>query len=195
MPEKTMSEQKTTDDFVGQVLLAMPAMSDPRFERSVIYVCAHNEDGAMGIVINKTLDSIDFRELLSHLDIPTGENADDVAMHFGGPVENQRGFVVHSEDYRHAETLVVDKGIGLTATVDILRDLASGTGPQDAILALGYAGWGPGQLESEFQENAWLLVPASRELLFDIANDDKWEHAFNSIGVDLSVLSGTAGRA
>lgn len=190
-----MSDETAKSDFVGQVLLAMPAMSDPRFERSVIYVCAHNQDGAMGIVINKTLDSIDFRELLSHLDISTEKNADDVPVHFGGPVENQRGFVLHSEDYRHTETLVVDKGIGLTATVDILRDLAKGTGPQDAILALGYAGWGPGQLESEFQENAWLLVPASHDLLFRVSNDDKWEHAFNSIGVDLSVLSGTAGRA
>lgn len=191
----TESSEKTGNDFVGQVLLAMPAMSDPRFERSVIYVCAHNEDGAMGIVINKTLDSIDFRELLSHLDIPTGDGASDFPVHFGGPVENQRGFVLHSEDYRHAETMIVDNGIGLTATVDILRDLAKGSGPENAILALGYAGWGPGQLESEFQENAWLLVPSSHDLLFDVANNDKWEHAFNSIGVDLSVLSGTAGRA
>lgn len=190
-----MSEEITRNDFVGQVLLAMPAMSDPRFERSVIYVCAHNDDGAMGIVINKTLDSIDFRELLAHLDIPAAEGADNVPVHFGGPVENQRGFVLHSEDYRHAETLVVDNGIGLTATLDILRDLAKGSGPEAAILALGYAGWGPGQLESEFQENAWLLVPSSHDLLFEIANGDKWEHAFNSIGVDLSVLSGTAGRA
>ena len=170
-------------------------MSDPRFERSVIFVCAHNEDGAMGVVINKTLDSIDFRELLGQLDIPANEAARDIAVHFGGPVENQRGFVLHSNDYRHDDTLVVDDQVGLTATLDVLRDLAQGQGPENSILALGYAGWGPGQLEAEFQDNAWLSVPASRELVFKVANSDKWERAFNSIGVDLSVLSGTPGRA
>lgn len=183
------------DNFVGQVLLAMPAMSDPRFERSVIFVCAHNEDGAIGVIINKTLDSIDFRELLGQLDIPANEAARDIAVHFGGPLENQRGFVLHSNDYRHDDTLVVDDQVGLTATLDVLRDLAQGQGPENSILALGYAGWGPGQLEAEFQDNAWLSVPASRELVFKVANSDKWERAFNSIGVDPSVLSGTSGRA
>lgn len=191
----TTADNTEESSFVGQVLLAMPAMSDPRFERSVIYVCAHNAEGAMGIVINKTLDSIDFHELLDELDIPTDEKSQDIAVHFGGPVENQRGFVLHSSDYQHSETLFVDEKVGLTATVKVLRDLASGDGPAQSILALGYAGWGPGQLESEFQENAWLSVPASDALLFEIANDDKWERAFNSISVDLSVLSGSSGRA
>jgi putative transcriptional regulator len=191
----TTADNTEESSFVGQVLLAMPAMSDPRFERSVIYVCAHNAEGAMGIVINKTLDSIDFHELLDELDIPTDEKSQNIAVHFGGPVENQRGFVLHSSDYQHSETLFVDEKVGLTATVKVLRDLASGDGPTQSILALGYAGWGPGQLESEFQENAWLSVPASDALLFEIANDDKWERAFNSIGVDLSVLSGSSGRA
>jgi len=191
----TTADNTEESSFVGQVLLAMPAMSDPRFERSVIYVCAHNAEGAMGIVINKTLDSIDFHELLDELDIPTDEKSQDIAVHFGGPVENQRGFVLHSSDYQHSETLFVDEKVGLTATVKVLRDLASGDGPAQSILALGYAGWGPGQLESEFQENAWLSIPASDALLFEIANDDKWERAFNSIGVDLSVLSGSSGRA
>jgi len=191
----TTADNTEESSFVGQVLLAMPAMTDPRFERSVIYVCAHNAEGARGIVINKTLDSIDFHELLDELDIPTDEKSQDIAVHFGGPVENQRGFVLHSSDYQHSETLFVDEKVGLTATVKVLRDLASGDGPAQSILALGYAGWGPGQLESEFQENAWLSVPASDALLFEIANDDKWERAFNSIGVDLSVLSGSSGRA
>lgn len=191
----TTADKTEAGDFVGQVLLAMPAMSDPRFERSVIYVCAHNSEGAMGIVINKTLDSIDFRELLGELDIPVSEKSQDIAVHFGGPVESQRGFVLHSGDYQHPETLFVDTNVGLTATIKVLRDLASGDGPAQSLLALGYAGWGPGQLESEFQENAWLSVPASDELLFKIDNQDKWERAFNSIGVDLSVLSGSAGRA
>jgi len=189
------TDQTAQHGFVGQVLLAMPAMSDPRFERAVIYMCAHNEDGAMGIVINKPLDSIGFRELLGELDIQTSPDIRDVPVHFGGPVENQRGFVLHSKDYSHTETLLVDETIGLTATVKILRDMASGDGPVRSILALGYAGWGPGQLESEIQQNAWLTVPASDELLFDAANNEKWERAFNSIGVDLSVLSGSSGRA
>lgn len=187
--------QNTKNGFVGQVLLAMPAMTDPRFERSVIYICAHNEDGAMGIVINKTLNSIDFRDLLKELDIPTDPTTRNITVHFGGPVENQRGFVLHSLDYEHAELLVVEGLVGLSATLDILRDLAQGSGPKHSILALGYAGWGPGQLEAEFQENAWLSVPANETLLFDVPNDDKWERAFNSIGVDLSVLSSSSGRA
>ncbi len=191
----TMDDPNETGSLSGQVLLAMPAMSDPRFERSVICMCAHNDEGAMGIVINKTLDSIDFRELLGELDIPAGDGASDVTVHFGGPVENQRGFVLHSPDYNHADTLVVEEKIGLTATVDVLRALAKGEGPQNAILALGYAGWGPGQLESEIRENAWLSVPYDDAIVFGAANEEKWERAFNSIGVDLSVLSGTAGRA
>ena len=189
------TDSNAENGFVGQVLLAMPAMSDPRFERAVIYMCAHNEDGAMGIVINKPLDSIDFRELLGELDIPTNAESGNVPVHFGGPVENQRGFVLHSREYSQPETLLVDDSVGLTATVRVLRDLASGDGPARSILALGYAGWGPGQLESEIQQNAWLTVPARDEFLFEIANDEKWERAFNSIGVDLSVLSGSSGRA
>jgi putative transcriptional regulator len=181
--------------FEGQMLLAMPAMTDPRFERSVIYMCAHNEDGAMGLVINKTLDSIDFRELLGQLDIAAGADMRNLDVHFGGPVENQRGFVLHSTDYNHPETVVMDDRVGLTATLEILHDLAQGDGPEQAILALGYAGWGAGQLEAEIHQNAWLSVPYDLALMFDVADGDKWERAFNSIGVDLSVLSGTSGRA
>ncbi len=181
--------------FEGQMLLAMPAMTDPRFERAVIYMCAHNDEGAMGLVVNKTLDSIDFRELLGQLDIPAGDSVRDMTVHFGGPVENQRGFVLHSGEYRHDETLMITDQVGLTATLDILRALARGDGPEKSILALGYAGWGPGQLESEFHDNAWLSVPYDDALMFEVDAADKWERAFNSIGVDLSVLSGSAGRA
>ncbi|MDE0780322.1 MAG: YqgE/AlgH family protein [Alphaproteobacteria bacterium] len=191
----TETSQSVNDNFVGQVLLAMPTMSDPRFERAVIYVCAHNEDGAMGIIINKILDSIDFRELSGQLDIPVKDTAQDVDVHFGGPVENHRGFVLHSIDYHNDETLAVSNSVGLTATLDVLRDLAKGEGPKKYTFALGYTGWGPGQLEVELKENAWLSVPASDNLLFEIANNDKWERAFNSIGVNLSVLSGASGHA
>jgi putative transcriptional regulator len=181
--------------FEGQMLLAMPAMTDPRFERAVIYMCAHNDEGAMGLVVNKTLDSIDFRELLGQLDIPAGDSVRDMTVHFGGPVENQRGFVLHSGEYRHDETLMITNQVGLTATLNILRALARGDGPEKSILALGYAGWGPGQLESEFHDNAWLSVPYDDALMFEVEAADKWERAFNSIGVDLSVLSVSAGRA
>ena len=181
--------------FEGQMLRAMPAMTDPRFERAVLYMCAHNDEGAMGLVVNKTLDSIDFRELLGQLDIPAGDSVRDMTVHFGGPVENQRGFVLHSGEYRHDETLMITDQVGLTANLDILRALARGDGPEKSILALGYAGWGPGQLESEFHDNAWLSVPYDDALMFEVDAADKWERAFNSIGVDLSVLSGSAGRA
>lgn len=192
-----MTDTETPSDayLEGQILLAMPAMTDPRFERAVIYMCAHSDDGAMGLVINKTLDSIDFRELLGQLDIPAADGARDVAVHFGGPVENQRGFVLHSSEYRHAETMMVTEHIGLTATLDVLRALGQGEGPERSILALGYAGWGAGQLDAEIHDNAWLSVPYDEALMFEVSDDDKWERAFNSIGVDLSVLSGTSGRA
>lgn len=192
-----MTDTETTAGayFEGQILLAMPAMTDPRFERAVIYICAHNDEGAMGLVINKTLDSIDFRELLGQLDIPAADSARDISVHFGGPVENQRGFVLHSSEYHHAETLMVTEQVGLTANIDILRALGQGEGPERSILALGYAGWGPGQLDSEFHENAWLSVPYDEGLMFEVSEGDKWERAFNSIGVDLSVLSTTSGRA
>lgn len=191
----TDTQQPAGAYFEGQMLLAMPAMTDPRFERAVIYMCAHNDEGAMGLVINKALDSIDFRELLGQLDIPVGDSMRDITVRFGGPVENQRGFVLHSGEYQHDETLMVSEQVGLTATLDILRALARGDGPERSILALGYAGWGPGQLESEMHDNAWLSVPYDEELMFRVGDDEKWERAFNSIGVDLSVLSGTAGRA
>jgi len=191
----TDTESTPGSYFEGQMLLAMPAMTDPRFERAVIYMCAHNDEGAMGLVINKTLDSIDFRELLGQLDIPAADGARDVAVHFGGPVENQRGFVLHSSEYRHAETMMVTEHIGLTATLDVLRALGQGEGPERSILALGYAGWGAGQLDAEIHDNAWLSVPYDEALMFEVSDDDKWERAFNSIGVDLSVLSGTSGRA
>jgi putative transcriptional regulator len=191
----TNTESATNTNFEGQMLLAMPAMTDPRFERTVIYMCAHNDEGAMGLVINKTLDSIDFRELLGQLDIPAADSARDVTVHFGGPVENQRGFVLHSGEYRHAETLMVTDQVGLTATLDILRALAQGEGPERSIIALGYAGWGAGQLDAEIRDSAWLSVPYDESLMFEVSDDDKWERAFNSIGVDLSVLSGTSGRA
>lgn len=190
-------EEKTTQtaSLEGQLLIAMPAMTDPRFERAVIYVCAHNAEGAMGLVVNKLFDEIDFEQLLEQLEIEPSAPSVPVNIHFGGPVEAQRGFVLHTAEYVGEGTVVVDDRVALTATLDIVKQLANGTGPRSTLLALGYAGWGPGQLEDEITENAWLHAPFDEGVVFDDQNETKWQRALKSIGVDLSTLSGTAGRA
>lgn len=191
-----MSDLSTQPEYLeGQLLIAMPAMTDPRFERSVIYLCAHNSEGAMGLVVNKLFSEIDFDQLLVQLEITPIETSSEMSVHFGGPVEAQRGFVLHTTEYVDDDTVLVDKGIAITATLDILREVAKGSGPNNTLFALGYAGWGPGQLENEITENAWLHAPFDEELVFDSNVTTKWERALNSIGVDLSSLSNTAGRA
>jgi putative transcriptional regulator len=181
--------------FAGQLLIAMPTMSDPRFARTVVYMCAHNEDGAMGLVLNRLVESLNFPDLLSQLEIESGPLTDEIHVHFGGPVETGRGFVLHSSDYLQDTSLQVDEQIALTATVDILRDMASGQGPRCRLLALGYAGWGPGQLDREIQENGWLTVDADESLIFDEKLTDKWERGFAKLGLDISKLSSIAGHA
>jgi putative transcriptional regulator len=179
----------------GQLLIAMPTMRDVRFARTVIYLCAHNESMAMGLVINRLIGSITFVELLQQLGISASDEVQETRVHFGGPVESGRGFVLHSDDYRHDTTLDVENGIALTATTDILRDIATGRGPRRSLLALGYAGWGPGQLDSEIQANGWLHVGADEALIFDSDLEGKWERAIGKLGVDVSLLSGEAGHA
>jgi putative transcriptional regulator len=180
----------------GTLLVAMPQMGDPRFERSVIYLCAHTAEGAMGLVINRALEDVHLPDLLRQLGIPETDSADAIRVHFGGPVETGQGFILHSADYTQDSTLMVGGGVGLTATLDILKDIASGAGPHRSLLALGYAGWGAGQLESEIQANGWLTVPADDALLFDHDLETKWERALAKIGVDITVLaSGAAGHA
>jgi putative transcriptional regulator len=187
----------------GQLLIAMPAMGDERFSRSVIYLCAHSSEGAMGIVINQQAPNISFTELLDQLNIAPDEDRislpeslDSMAVHFGGPVETGRGFVLHSADYFKAEsTLPVDDSMCLTATIDILRDIAKGSGPDTALLALGYAGWGPGQLEDEIQSNGWLNCPADPELIFDPEIGRKYNKALGSLGVDPIRLVNDSGHA
>jgi putative transcriptional regulator len=179
----------------GQLLVAMPQMRDPRFARSVIYMCAHNADGAMGLVVNRRVGSITFDDLLQQLGIGPNRRNDDIRIHFGGPVEQGRGFVLHSSDYQQSGTMRVDDSVALTATLDILKEMAAGGGPRRSLLALGYAGWGPGQLDAEIQANGWLQVPADEALVFDDNIDNKWERAIGKIGVDFSMLSGDAGHA
>ena len=189
-------DQEERDGYLtGQLLIAMPNMRDPRFARSVIYVCAHNADGAMGLVVNRLVGSVTFPDLLEQLSIEGGTACEEIRVHFGGPVESGRGFVLHSGDYRHDSTLQVDEKMGLTATVDILTDIAQGRGPRCSLLALGYAGWGPGQLDSEFQANGWLSVAADETLVFDDDLNSKWERAIGKLGIDVSLLSGEAGHA
>ncbi len=187
----------------GQMLIAMPTMGDERFTRSVIYVCAHSTEGAMGIVVNQPAANIKFPDLLVQLEvIPAGERielpvkAEDVTVLKGGPVETGRGFVLHSADFFiENSTLPIDEGICLTATLDILKAIARGNGPASAILALGYAGWAPGQLEQEIQENGWLHCAADPELIFGTDTGGKYEKALRKIGIDLSHLSNEAGHA
>ncbi len=191
-----MATVETTDGYLeGQLLIAMPSMSDPRFARSVIYLCAHSADGAMGLVINRHLGTLTFPQLLEQLEIIANEPVDETVIHFGGPVETGRGFVLHSAEYVQDGTLVVTDEVALTATVDILRLIADGTGPRQNLLALGYAGWGPGQLEAEIQDNAWLNVPADTLLIFGDNIDAKWDLAFAKLGIDPSHLSGSHGHA
>jgi putative transcriptional regulator len=181
--------------FTGHLLAAMPQMEDPRFERSVIYLCAHNAEGAMGLVVNRLFDAITFPDLLEQLSIETGPKTEQIRVHFGGPVESGRGFVLHSDDYVRDGTLKVRSGFALTATVDILKAIAVGEGPQRSLLALGYSGWGPGQLESEIAANGWLVVPADPTIVFDPELEDKWQRALAATGVSIASLSGVSGRA
>lgn len=185
----------------GQLLIAMPLMSDPRFARTVIYMCAHSEDGAMGLIINQPADSITFDDLLERLDIESAADGGEsdpgrLPIHFGGPVETGRGFVLHTSDYFAADsTLSIDDGVCLTATIEILRAIADGIGPDRAILALGYAGWSPGQLEREIHANGWLHCPADQDLVFETDTELKYERALAKIGIDPSHLVADAGHA
>jgi putative transcriptional regulator len=187
----------------GQLLVAMPGMTDERFARSVIYLCAHSADGAMGIILNRPASVRNFPELLEQLRVIDSDEriklpsaAKDIQVLFGGPVQTDRGFVLHSADFHiRNSTLTIDEGVSLTATIDILRAIAMGEGPDRALLALGYAGWGAGQLENEIQLNGWLHCPADPAIVFDRDLDTKYSRALRSIGIDLASLSVTAGHA
>lgn len=185
----------TSSYLTGQLLIAMPSMNDPRFERTVIYLCAHSKEGAMGLVINKLFGNITFSDLLDQLGLAPAESGGEAPVYYGGPVESGRGFVLHSTDYVREGTLVVDDDVALTATIDILKAMAEDRGPQHAILLLGYAGWGPGQLDAEIQANGWLNVPCDDNLLFDEQLETKWERSIGKLGVHPAMLSGQAGHA
>ncbi len=183
-------------DLTGKLLIAMPGMGDPRFAHSVVFVCAHTADGALGLIVNKPAPDLRLDDLLEQLNISKGPAGRDIRVYFGGPVEHGRGFVLHSADYSVREaTLDIDEHFGMTATQDILVALAEGQGPRSALLMLGYAGWAAGQLEAEILENGWLVADATPELVFAADNAAKWAGALKTLGVDPMSLSAAAGRA
>ncbi|MCB1506129.1 MAG: YqgE/AlgH family protein [Hyphomicrobiaceae bacterium] len=208
MKTQTFEMLGSGDGFLeGQLLVAMPRMTDRRFRRSVIYMCAHSEQGAMGLIVNQHAEHIDFADLLDRLGLDQADpgNDDDdniphgllaMPIHNGGPVETGRGFVLHTADYFVDDsTLTIRDGVCLTATLDILRAIAAGNGPKRALLALGYAGWSPGQLENEIHANGWLNCPADLDLIFDEDNESKYSRAMARIGIDPSHLVADAGHA
>ena len=179
----------------GQLLLAMPGMTDPRFERSVIYVCSHSEEGAMGLVVNNPIPNLTFDSLLAQLNIEGDDSTPEFLIHAGGPVDTGRGFVLHSPDFVEDRSVKLAGDVALTATVDILKALADESGPKRHIIILGYAGWGPGQLEDEINQNAWLSTEPTGEVLFETPDEQKWPRAMESLGVDIAMLSSEAGHA
>lgn len=186
----------TTAGFLeNKLLLAMPTMADQRFERSVIYMCSHDASGAMGLVINQAMTQLSFKGLLEQLDIETNEQVPEVPVHAGGPVEPGRGFVLHSADFVQESTLIVSQSLALTATVDVLKAIAKGKGPSRHLVALGYAGWGAGQLEREVQGNGWMIADADDEILFNTEVELMWPRAMAMLGIDIAMLSTEAGHS
>jgi putative transcriptional regulator len=195
-PTPIPADQPAESDFLtGQLLIAMPAMADPRFAQSVIYLCAHTAEGAMGLVLNRPLQRPSFDDLLRQLEVAPVPPARRIRLCQGGPMDNARGFVLHTADWTGEGSLRVHKGLALTASLDVLKAIAEGGGPRECILALGYAGWGPGQLDAEIQQNAWLSVPADETIVFDGDDDTKWRRAFGKLNIDPLLLSDVAGHA
>lgn len=183
-------------NLTGKLLVAMPGIGDPRFDGSVVFLCAHSSDGSMGLVINRTAEGIAAGDVFDQLDIEATDAATSLEVHVGGPVEVGRGFVLHSTDYRtEMASMEVSDLFSMTASQDILVDIASGRGPRDRLLCLGYAGWGPQQLEDEIAANGWLICDASPDIVFEAANADKWQAALKSLGISPALLSGAAGNA
>ncbi|MDE3060201.1 MAG: YqgE/AlgH family protein [Pseudomonadota bacterium] len=180
---------------VGQLLIATPAIQESCFARSVIYMCAHNEAGAMGIIINSPIENLNIDEIFKQLHIAEQPAARPLPVHFGGPVESNRGFVLHSADYAGGDSIVRKDGIAVTANVSILHELAQGKGPAQGMLVLGYAGWSAGQLESEIESGSWLTVPANARLVFGTDNEAKWNLAVSTLGIDMGHFSTVVGHA
>lgn len=191
-----MSDQINSESLIGKCLIAMPDMPDPRFQSTVIFLCAHSEEGAMGLIVNKRVEDVRLNDLMEQLSIPKTHESLNLPIYFGGPVEHGRGFVLHSTEYESAlATLEVSTQFSMTATQDVLEDIGADKGPAHALVALGYAGWGPGQLEAEIAANGWLIVEAGPDIIFDAPDSAKWSAALNELGVDPAILSSSGGSA
>jgi putative transcriptional regulator len=182
-------------NLTGQIIVSMPSLEDERFYKTVIYICAHSSEGSMGIIINKKIDYDLYPDLLQQLGIDKPLNNKKLFIRYGGPVESGRGFVLHSDDMVRKETLNIDKGVALTSTAEFFDDLSKGKGPKNCILALGYAGWQPGQLESEIMRNSWMSLSVDNSFLFDDEVSRKWSQAYKLIGIDPNSLSFESGNA
>lgn len=180
--------------YSGQFLLALPGIGDPRFGKAVIALCVHDESGAMGIGLGRVIPELRFHDLLKQLEIDPGA-APDVAIHQGGPVEPQRGFILHSPDWGGAESIQIGARWVLSATLDVLKAIAAGKGPGRWVAALGYAGWGAGQLDAEMGRHGWFVTPGDDELLYECEADERWSGAFRSAGVDPRLLTAEYGTA
>lgn len=190
------TDNRTVSPYLtGKLLVAMPQMGDPRFHKAVIFICAHDVNGAMGLVINHTLPGLELSELLSQLHIEGNQTSPDIPVMSGGPVETGRGFILHKGDFRQIDSLKIESDIYVTGTIDALKAIAQGKGPDEMLFILGYAGWTAGQLDLELQQNAWLVVDADPALIFDSNPDECWDLAIRKIGIDPNMLSGEAGRA
>lgn len=195
MAEEMETKQDLSGYLAGQFLLAMPHLQDPRFEKAVIYICGHDTNGAMGLVVNKHLGDLTLKGLLEYLNLSHESIKRDLPIFFGGPIDSGRGFILHSDDFSHPGTVPLGNHISLTATVDILQSIAEGNGPKDCLLAMGYVGWGPNQLDSDLHSNKWLQVEADPELLFHTPIEKKWEKAIAKLGVTPESLSEEFGQA
>jgi putative transcriptional regulator len=192
-----MSTSANSIELTGKLLIAMPQMTDSRFANSVVFLCQHSADGAMGLIINKPMPEVSFAEMLAQLEIDGSESAPNMPICYGGPVGSRRGFVLHSAEYEgwRKDGLKVNQSFAMTATLDVLEDIANRRGPEQALMTLGYAGWGAGQLESEIQHNGWLTTDATEDLVFDRQMEQKWQAALATLGVNPVMLSTEAGNA
>jgi putative transcriptional regulator len=195
MEQDTARQPRPETSLAGQVLIAMPGLHDPEFANSVVYLCAHTDEGAMGIIINRPLAKPSFADLLQQLEVDPKPPARAIALCKGGPVDHGRGFVLHTADWTGDGSLRVDQDVALTASLDVLKAIATGGGPREGILALGYANWGPGQLDDEMKQNSWLNASADAELLFDADHESKWSRALAKLHIQPGRLSSLSGRA
>ncbi|MCH2546684.1 MAG: YqgE/AlgH family protein [Alphaproteobacteria bacterium] len=191
----TLSQPRAGGYLEGQLLVATTLITESCFNRAVLYICAHGDDGAMGVIINHVLPELNYSEVLEQLEIDYSSNFIEPTVYMGGPVESSRGLVVHSHDYSHSDTVHLTGEISITSNLQVLRDISEGNGPKKHLLTLGYSGWAPGQLEAEVEANSWISVPATSALIFDTDDDKKWNSAAQSLGIDMLKLSGDVGHA